>query len=303
MIKVKNEKVEIINKNKKITLHNRVTDLYLDYIMWQMLPTSIGDAMYPDFAGQSDSTFAPFSYSYLEFVTTQTIADTDTTMNYDVKSSGLTTADISYSIGDMNKTILYNYDFTLTGITDGNKFTGVGFGRDADTESDYLLSFIDLDKCGIKKYDGIGYIINRYDEIYSVQTPMNNADGSYLPTYVNSTMEHGRLNAISLCYGANGTGSTYRYYYKDLTFTRLSAGIVEVEGFPNFYIGTTDYPQTDYPQTDYPLQEGKVMSVIFEYILDISGATVKTYVNIDDLDTTYNDTELKIKLKVERGEY
>src|SRR5574344_64437 len=122
MIRVKNERVvfsvyENGKLKKEIDLKNRLTDLYLDYITYQMLPSIISNEIYSGSPyDNTDTIVYPFSTAYLKFDTTQTIADTDTTMSYNVydyDTSGLRTI---IKVGENNKTMVTNYVFDLSTI-------------------------------------------------------------------------------------------------------------------------------------------------------------------------------------------
>jgi len=395
MYRVKNKSViftlyEKGKIKKQIELKNRLTDLYLDYVLFRNLPATIGSSIYPSF-DLDDNTFNLFSTSYLKFNTTQTIDDTDTTMLYDAISYSLTPSDITIKVGTSNKTMTTNYYFDLSSIANDSLFAGVGFGRNALLVANYLFSFIDLSGADIRKTADTGFGITRYDEIISNET---SSEGTYLPFRGVSSDEKGELNKIYLCYGENGTGERYTYELSDLTFTRISAGEIEIRGLNNFYIEDEGlYPADDlYPKeslyltsdsfvyvssigfdyivsysydgdyyvgmgikltqdginkyftitafddltnrltltstkysltataiTDiyysepsnslYPTEVGQVKSVVFEYLLtdeSVSPATTRlleTYINKEDLDVSYNDTEFKIKTKCERGDY
>lgn len=64
-------------------------------------------------------------------------------------------------------------------------------------------------------------------------------------------------------------------------------------------IGVVVYISSD---TLYPTNPEKIKSVKFKYLLD-DNTYMYTYINIENLDITYNDTEFKIKLICERGDY
>lgn len=289
---------------KTITLKNRLTDLYLDYILYKMLPSAIGNTLFTEFASPSDLTAFFMSYSYLEFTDIQTIDDDDTTMNYDYQSYALTTKDVEGTTGENNKTLTTSYIFNLLGAADDLLFTGVGFGRDATAETDYLFSFINLSNLGIYSNSDVGFLVTRYDEITSNAT---STSGNYLPMAGTGINYQGTLQKIYICYGLNGTGTRYEYDINDLTLTRGDAGIIDITGFDNYYKGDGLFPSTTlYPATDlYPEELGEFKSVVFEY--DITGGATTTqqqvYVNKEDLDVSYNDTQVKIKLKCERGDY
>jgi hypothetical protein len=305
MFRVKNEKVIFtIEKNgqviQKFDIKNRLTNLYLDYVNFRMLPTSITATLYPDF-DELDNVVPIFDYAYTKFINTQVITDTSTTMDYDIKSLALMVSDISVITGTNNKTMITNYLIDFSTVVNGSLFTGMGFGRDDTFETNYLLAFIDLSLLGLVYDSTLTYGITRVDEIVSNEI---STSGDYLP-FSSGAEYTGKLNKIKVYYELNGTGNDEEYNVSDLTFTQVSTGIVEITGFTNFYISSTAlYPSTTlYPSdTLYPIQLGQVKSVAFEYIMnDLSLRT--TYLNMELLDITYQDTTFTIKLKCERGEY
>lgn len=316
MIKIGNEYVQIMQSNKIIYKgKNRLTDYFLDYVMWLILPTNIGNTIYSgyDFANTEDLDAIPFPRGYLKFTDTQTINDTDTTMDYDIKSESLWISDIITEIGNKNiKTISTYFGFDISSIASGNEFTGIGFGRDDSYDSDYLFSFVDISLAQISKVDGMDYFFQREDYIQSNETPIN-GDASFLPVFspgyrdieTETGYDHGKLNKIALCTEENGEGIIEWKNLNNLVFTRLSAGIIEISGFKNYNIGTfQDYPQEDYPQEDYPQSNTKIKSVRFRYsITEETKPEIDTYLNLIDLDYSYDNKEFKIKLKVERGDY
>lgn len=309
MIRVKNERVvfslyEKGKLKKEIDLKNRLTDLYLDYITYQMLPSIISNEIYSGSPYDNvDDTFYPFSTAYLKFNTTQTIADTDTTMSYDVYDYDTSSLRTTIKVGENSKTMVTNYAFDLSTIADNSLFAGVGFGRLVNDEANYLFSYIDLSGAGIRKTADTSFTITRYDEIQTNEILYSGSIADYLP-FKNNLIQSGKLESIITCFGENGTGYEIEYNIAKLVFRRLSAGVIEVSGFDNFYIDDieNDYPQNDYPQNDYPHQPGKIKSVKFKYLLD-DDTYIYTYINIEDLDITYNDTEFKMKLICERGNY
>ena len=58
MFKIENKSIDLIFENegkivKKITLKNRLVDNYLNFILFYMLPRDIGNALFPEFAGET----------------------------------------------------------------------------------------------------------------------------------------------------------------------------------------------------------------------------------------------------------
>jgi hypothetical protein len=297
MYKVQNQSIELSN----VKTRNRLLDNYLDWVIYCMLPSSIGDVLFPKFT-TFGLAYLPMEYAYLKFYTSQTIADTDTTMSYDVKSDALTVTDITEDIED-GKLLLVNYLFDFTafevhGI--GLAFTGLGFGRDDVTVSDYLFSFVSLVPTDLRYMPGNGYAVVRSDKITTTETVIQGGYG-YLPGY-----RYGQLQSIAMCYTDDGSDTGKEYLVEDLTFAVEDVGNVSVTGFDDFYY-TDDfiYPTTDlYPATDlYPTQDSnQIKSVRFTYLGNDDDATVyKTYIAIKDLNVSYSGTDMSINLVCERG--
>jgi hypothetical protein len=233
MIKVKNDRVVLtLSKKgkviKKLDFTNRLTDLYLDYVLSKHTGIS--------YVTDNDGVEVYFSYAYLKFDTTQTITDTSTTMDYDVKSEALFTSDINITVGENSKTMVIDYAFDLSSIPAGSVFTGIGFGRDESVNTDYLLSFIDLSTIGLETMDGVSIGVSRIDEITSNEI---STTGAYLPFYAEATDNYGELSKVRIEF----EDLSYRdYAVDDLTFTRVYAGQVEVTGFDDYYVGDGLFP-------------------------------------------------------------
>jgi hypothetical protein len=92
--------------------------------------------------------------------------------------------------------------------------------------------------------------------------------------------------------------------YETIRIRRISTGYAQLIGFNNFYEGLGLFPSdTLYPSTTlYPTTLGQPIKVYFTYDLVIGGEQT-TYLLIQDLDTSYNDTALSINVKIERGDY
>jgi hypothetical protein len=312
MIRVRNDKVKLQAFKdgkliKEVTLHNRLTDLYLDYTIYKMIGATLGDALYPECVSVSDLVYFPFSYSYLRWNATQEITDASTTMDYDVISLALANVDMEMITTQTSKIITTNYIFDLSTMEIGTQtFLDIGFGRHPD-ETAYLFSYISLVDGDIQRATGYSYGWTRYDEITSNEILIDTtANANYLPI-TTGIEDFGILTKISLCFGLNGTGGTYDYNMSDLTLTRGTAGILEVTGFDNFHIENDIlYPSTSlYPSESlYPTQDAsQFQSVKFTYLMSNEVDTQTTYINKTDLDVSYEDTEIKIKLKCERGNY
>jgi len=289
MYKIKNKSIEVLN----VKTHNRILDNYLDWVIYSMLPKVIGDVLFPKFAAYGFNIL-PMEYAYLQFITPQVITDSSTIMLYLDKSTERKTAEVITPTG---KTVDVVYNFTF-GANDTYTFEGLGFGRDDSIVTDFLLSYIDLAPTEGVFVEGNDYAVVRHDEISTNEHIMSGGAG-YLPGVTG-----GSLESISMCYTVDGTDPVKEYHYSELLFAYVSAGKVAVTGFDDFYIeNNTDYPTTDYPGADYPRQSGvKIQSVRFKYV-DVSGNEYVTYVPIEDLDVSYNNTDMSINLVCERGEY
>ena len=299
MIKVKNEKIELsIYKNNKliknVNFKNSLTDQYLDMIIYYMLPQTIGDVLFPNIVKDGNTT-SPFYYGAFDFtLPKQTINTSSTTANYTEK---IFRQDSNVKYLNNGKEIISTY--SIQSFSNDALLNYVLFFSQKNTNY-RLSSFIDVSSLEIYGTDNIQMTIKRYDKITSNEIPIEELSLSYdfLPRIETNLFVIKYITKICLYYGENASGYFDEYSIYDLSFSKISAGVVEVTGFNNFYIGTYDYPQEDYPQNDYPQEQGKVKSVKFTY----SNGT-ETYVNIEDLDITYNNTELKIRLKCERGAY
>jgi len=304
MLKVKNREIKIVGyKDNKIVseqvVKNRLLDNYLDYIIWNMLPTATANAVLAKFTSNT-GTFIPMEFSYLAFDTTQTIADGDTTMTYDIQSDSTFYYDVSEVISDNGKSLKVNYFFDTSAIGAGSSFNGIGFGRDDGTPSDYLLAFIDLSLLDIDLVDDVEYRFLRTDEILTNETVMNGDTAEYL-----AGLRSDKLYSIQFASNLNGEGElSTEYLVDDLTFAYISAGRVEVSDFETYFVEDSMYPRLDlYPDTDiYPMSFEKYRSVILKYDGSESGHRISTYINMIDLDVSYDGDTIKIYLVCERGD-
>lgn len=348
MIKVENQKVELsILKNgkeiKKYDFKNTLTDVYLDLIIRTQLPTSIG---YPLFASvlPSEQILNIFRYAVFMFNDTKPAITTETRLlNEDGINNALLAQKSYISYTDKGRIIKTIYEYQpKQGLTTwnpdnpGEKLQYICFSDELGMQTvpnptvNFLFSFIDVSNLDIYEADGIAFNVSRYDYIESDEVQITaNYNMPHLPR-IDNTFLTWRLDTITTCYGINGVGDIQPYSVNDLTFERLSAGVVEISGFNNFsyydtilypddvdaeasliYTQATIYPSATtysvatgalYPDDDlFPDNRSKVMSVRFKYISGVS--YVETYVNIEDLDVTYDDKELTIKMKCERGAY
>lgn len=321
MISYKNVKHELHYKDKYgrkrvHTLQNRLQDNCLDYAIYSMLGITLGNSVFSQFT--ETGTFRESAIGmimqnmFIKTNTTQTIVDSDMTMDFDYRSlpyvvdGGLTGTLATETVGTGGKSLLVNYAYTFS-IPDGDQLTGIGFGKiDAADPAygtalgytNYLMSFIDLSAANIES-DGLYLQYVRVDEITTNETVMNGDNAHHIPGIYN-----GELQSITTCYDENGTNDDTTYLVGDLTFTKTDVGVVEVTGFDNFVSAEALYPAENlYPAEDlYPSDYiAHIKSVRFEYLTKYNGI-IETYINMKDLDVAYNNTEFKINLKCERGE-
>lgn len=300
MYKVQNKSIEISNFKGK----NRLLNNYLDWIIYSMLPKTIADVLFPKFAAFGIQNYA-MEQAYVS-ITTQTILDTATTMTYetDVFSNTLTTDETLTTDG---KVVTVSYPNVV--LTNNDPFEGLGFGRaeyssvPAPLVDDYLLAFIDVSATQLEYDDTKDYAITRIDEI-TTDEKIVSGDFSYLPGKL-----LGRLISIAMCYSDDGTDPVKEYLMSALTFAVAGVGNVSVTGFDDFFYETdVIYPKTTlYPSTTlYPTQPtAQIKSVRFTYdVYDVLGGDYrqcKTYIEIKDLDVSYNGTDMSINLVCERG--
>jgi len=300
MYKIKNKGITIKTSKKTYKTHNRVLDNYLDWMIYAILPSDIGNTLFPKFS-EFGYAYLPLEESYVQVNTTQTIEDTSTTMAFEASSYTLEPSDITEEVGETSKLITTEYTF-LGLYTTGDKLTGVGFGREHSIVDDYLMSFVDLSPAQLVVSNAVDYSMLRYDEVSTNETPIG-GDVGYLPGY-----RYGQLQSITTCFGLGGNRRHKNYNVADLTFTYVSAGKVAVTGFDNFFLEQSDtliYPSdTLYPGDICLTTElEQFKSVIFEYLGNDDDATVyETYINIKDLDISYNDKVMSLNLVAERGE-
>ncbi len=303
MYKVENKSIEISNIKTK----NRLLNNYLDWIIYCMLPSSIGDVLFPKFMTFGIQFYA-METAYIKKNATQVIADSATTMSYttDEFSNELTTDEVLTTNGKIVTALFPN---VATAFSNGDTFEGIGFGRanfdpgGVPIMTDYLLSFIDVSASQIVYNDTQEYGITRVDEI-TTDEKIISGDYKYLPGKLLGT-----LQSISMCYGVEGRDIVKEYLLSDLTFTVVGVGNVSVTGFDDFYYEDNIlYPKTTlYPSTIlYPTQPyTQIKSVRFKYqVWDYGGANYgicETYINIKDLNISYNNTDMSINLICERG--
>ncbi len=319
MIKVKNEKIKLklFEKGKlikEVEFHNRLTDLYLDYVLYKTIGSTLGDTLYPEFASYTDLTYIPFSYSYVRFNTDQVLTDASTTMVYNEVSSSLTTGDIIFITEQKKKIFTTNYSFAYGNFNYWETLYKIGFGRYID-ETSYLFSYIDLQLLDLAKIGDMSFQISRYDEISSTEIKITSTElADYLPFGAYTGDKYGELDKIGICFGGTGKGDgdIVSYNLSDLTLTRGTAGVLDVTGFADFHIEN----YSNLLQPSVTLQPSETLqptqgytqfnSVKFTYNiydgLTLTG-TQETYIRKEDLDMSYEGTEIKIRLKCERGEY
>ena len=325
MISVKNKSIEVIGIDKfgkekqNIKIKNRLLDNYLNYILYRILPTAIGDVLFPEFASSTDDSLIPLWRAYIKYDSPQTITDGSISMSYD-EVGGIGNLFAGTSPGgqflltentdDIGKILTCRYGFSPS-PSEGSIFYGIGFGRlDSATPSGYwLMAFLDLSVANIAFNSEYTYRIIRHDEFSTNEKLLSGEAMNFLPGY----HYNGELSAVTVCYGVNGTIRGKKYDVSDLTFTYISPGNVSVTGFDDFYIENNQiYPSNSmYPSTStYPKQDAKqIKSVIFEYLItfrfsqlyDPEYSMLETYLNINDMAEEYSGTDFSINLLCERG--
>lgn len=305
MIKVRNEKIELsIYKNgkfeKSYTFKNSLTNLFISNVMYYQTPPDIRESLFPALVPFPH----PFSSVYFDFTTPkQNISISTETVNivYDnlIKFRFYEETNKKYST--KGKQISTPYPSKTFSTTD--KLQYLFFGNNGyESSTMNLSSFIDVSALNIYPDEDTTFMITRYDEIESNETgilPLG-LSNDYLPKIeADSSLDQTPyIYKIDLCLGSNGQFVNSEYLFSDLTWSLIDNETIELTGFDNYYKGIFDYPQEDYPQEDYP-QDGRGINSI--KIIYSNG--LETYINIEDLDITYNNKEIKIRLKCERGSY
>lgn len=300
MIKVKNDRISInITKNgkviKTIDLRNRLTNYYLNYIMNKIYPNAGWGIV------DNDPIDIVFSTAYLVFNTPITVADTDTTLPFNLKSESLFPDQVKLEKNARFKRTLIDYFFDLSAVPNGTQIVGIGFGRDELWNNDYLFAYLDLTTLNLRVQNDIGIGFVRVDEIES--NAVGNID--YLPFTAPGEPNEGELIGIDLYRDPEAQNLYDSYILSNLTKTITGVGEVEITGFNPFVINESGLFPSDtlFPSaTLYPQNIGKVQSVNFIYRLTDNNI-VSAYVNIKDLGIEYDNTEIKIKIKCERGDY
>lgn len=304
MITVKNEKIDIsVLKNgkelKKFTIKNTLTDQFLDMVLYSMLPASIANVLFPDIT-ISALTYSAFSMGAFDFTTPKQSLDiTDTTANY-TEHFHRTTTEVKYL--DNGKEILSIYNETTFSEEDLLQYL-IFFSTEGAEER--LTSFIDVSSLLFYGDNAdIQFKVTRYDKITSNETPLLPLSLAYdfLPRLEDNAFSKVTISQIVTCSQVNGIGNIKSYNITDLSFEKISAGIVEITGFDNYLIednillcATTTICGTG---TIITQNAEKIKSVRFVY----SNGT-QTYVNIEDLDVSYSDKIMKLRLKCERSDY
>jgi len=302
-IKNKEVKFQFIKDGKMVgekVFVNSLTPIYFDAILHDILPRSIGAVLFPDF------TSLPFVNKEILM---STVRLNDTSF---ADSSEITTSDDIW--GNKGKTITSIYsDVTATSI---NKLY-FGLEDGALPDEDYF-SLIDFGAITLDIPFGFQLIISRVDEITTNETAkalwidgvlQNFVDYRYLPSNSLIKETQTNLNKIYLCGEEAGGNICNEFNVADLTFTNLGNGQVKISGFGDFYFEEEVlYPSDDlFPEDDlYPTQSfNQVKSVVFEYdgtIKEDLVATpykVQTYIDIKDLNPTYDGGEITIRLTCE----
>jgi hypothetical protein len=305
MIKVRNEKIELsIYKNgkfeKSYTFKNSLTNLFISNVMYYQTPPDIRASLFPALSLLPN----PFYNVYFDFTAPkQNISISTETVNivYDNLINFRFYEGTNKKYSTKGKQISTPYPSKTFSTTDKLQYLFFG-NADYESTTMKLSSFIDVSSLNIYPDEDTTFLITRYDEIESNETGILTLglSNDYLPKIEasSSLSDTSYIYQIDLCYEANGQNMSSKYTYSDLNWELIDSETIELTGFDDFYKGIFDYPQNDYPQDDYP-QEGKgIKSVKFTYRNGI-----ETYVNIEDLDITYNNKKIKIRLKCERGAY
>lgn len=330
MIKVENQKIELsIFKNgkeiKKYDFKNTLTDAFLDLIVLRQLPDEIAEPIFDDVYTVSNykNVINCFRYATFIFNNTKPLITVENSSLGGITDNNVAyitfkLSDISYTDNGIIVKSLYdarikNYNFVTTGWhpAKGKKLQYICFSNSAPpqfgaaTHTEILTSFVDVSDLDIYESDSLAFSTSRYDYIESNEIQITANDlKPHLPRVDNMLLTW-KLDTITTCYSANGVGDMKSYSVADLTFTRLSAGVVEVSGFDNYKIESNVLLCSEDTicgeDTIITQPAEKIMSVKFKYTDGTS--FVETYVNIEDLDVSYSDTEFKIKMKCERGAY
>lgn len=318
MIRVKNEKIELsIYKNgkfeKSYTFKNSLTNLFLKSIMYHQIPTSMASDLYPTLDAID---FNHFGFVYFDFTEPKQniTVDTETVNISGFENSQIilynTNPKIIYS--EKGKKITTEYSSKTLSSIDKLQYL---FFASGGTTTVKLTSFVDVSGLNIYPDENTVFKVTRYDEIESNEKgilELNSNNNDYLPRIENSTFENliysPKIYGITFCYQENGIEDAFNYSWRASrwSYELIDDYTIEFTGFYDFYIGTCDYPQEDYPQEDYPQDCRQIKSIRFLYEYTKPGNDtiyIESYVNIEDLDVTYNNTEFKIRLKCERGVY
>jgi hypothetical protein len=283
-----------------------------------MLPRDLGDSLFPNFVNDfGKPNLKLFRGAYIS-KQANTLDDNSTTLLYDESSTFPRVTEFL-----TNKTRVITSTFTFGNFWQGGTpVTYLGFGRVAGPVPNYLLSYLDVRELDFVAPLTDRVFLSRTDEVSTNETAkelwidgvlQNYVDYRYLPTSDEENLRTTELRKIYLCGEVDGNEVCGAFDIYDLAITKTAPGVLEFSGFPNYYIeDDVLYPADDlYPDDDiYPTQPyTAVRSVKFEYEGLLYNGTyptgqpykVVTYVNIPELDFTYNDGEFKILWKCDRG--
>lgn len=311
MYKIKNISVDFIfeNKNgkviKKIEYKNKLLQNYTDFVGYSLLPQTIGNVLYPKFIGTTGdfSTNYGMARGFIKFNTTQTINDSSTTMNYDIKS--LNTYDIPGSaegefreeVSEQGKDLFYEYFFDFSSYS-GQQLFGLGFGKDDTLISDYLFSFLDLENLNLEWNEELFLRVVRHDRIVTNEIVLGGGTARHLP----SVTQRGEITKIATCKTNDGQVVIEEKNIGDLTVV-LNGGIIEITGFNPIEYSDELLPSLSlFPsETLFPVKECLCPGSI-KFTYNLGSTTMETYLPLKELGLAYDGKDLTIKLKIERND-
>lgn len=305
-----NKKIEIAvykneNLKKRYTIKNNLTDAFLKNIMFRQLPTTVANDLYPSLVTYNGN---PFQRGYMDFTDPKLSITKQTEVVDIIYNDTFTNPDATITYSNKGKTIRTVYQLvsnfgTSPNTTDKLQYLFFGIAPSFGASTMFLTSFVDVSGLNIVFGEETKIFLERTDEIESNETGLLdlNFSNDYLPirqtsTFIPPTMSNtARIDKIALHYSQNGNGVFDLYDYTDLTWELRDNFTVDITGFADFFEGDGLFPEDDlFPGDDvFPEQPGKIESVRFIY-----NTGVETFVNIKDLDVSYNDRTIKIKMQV-----
>lgn len=323
-INVKDKKGKIKN-SKKIT--NLLTNLFLNYLVDKATGIQIG-------------TDDPMANLYIKFNEDQTppITEESTTMDFDIKL--VNTVEYSEQLSGSNYFSSQNfYQIEIGSGNDGDQLYSLGFGKDEEWFDDYLYAFVDVSSLDITVYEDDVLEIVRIDDYFTDGTIIPGATDfgkqpfhlGFFPTFGFGVFYWTILKEIGYSYYDDGSNIYKRYPITEMDIEYNEFGeaisIDTIINTPYNYIDNntgvefdldnfrvseelSDYPQDDYPQDDYPAPVNpSFRSKIFEYEVWVYGTfgevflydTYRYIKKLEEQETTVDDTEMKERIKIERG--